>query len=141
MSKTNKPAAIVVGGNEYAFGPLTADRAFALMTLWECVQDAGTNPLALATSKALACASRLCGAYGLPVGGMMLHELLSATRQIMELAALQSAPYLSGKVIPEIKALQLTTEQILSGLAPRGLADPPPKVPEIKVTIPAHEAR
>ena len=72
---------------------------------------------------------------------MMLHELLSATRQIMELAALQSAPYLSGKVIPEIKALQLTTEQIVSGLAPQGLADPLPKVPEIEVAIPAHEAR
>ncbi|MFN7782307.1 MAG: hypothetical protein ACK5PG_06195 [Lysobacterales bacterium] len=119
MFKTNKPAAILVGGNEYAFGPLTADRALALMTLWECVQDAGTNSLALATSKALACASRLCGAYGLPVGGMMLHELLSATRQIMEFAALQSAPYLSEKVIPEIKALQNTADQIAAGLAPK----------------------
>lgn len=117
MSKTTKPAAIVVGGNEYPFGPLTADRAFALMTLWECVQGAGTNPLALATSNALACASRLCAAYGLPAGNLMLHELLSATRQIMELATVESAPYLSDRVIPEIQALQLTAEQILAGLS------------------------
>jgi hypothetical protein len=117
MSKTNKPAAILVGGNEYRFGPLTADRAFALMTLWEHVQGAGENPLALATSTALAAASRLCAAYGLPSGDLMLHEMLSATRQIIELATLQSAPYLTESVIPEIMQLRATTDQIVAALS------------------------
>ncbi len=117
MSKTNKPAAIVVGGNEYPFGALNTDRAFALMTLWECIQGAGENKLALASSNALAAASRLCEAYGLPAGNMMLHELLSATRQIMELATLQCAPYLAEKVVPEIHALQQTSDKIVAALA------------------------
>lgn len=116
MSKTNKPATIIVGGNEYPFGALTTDRAFALMTLWEHVQSAGDNPLALATSKALAAASKLCAAYGLPSGELMLHELLSVTRQIIELATLESAPYLTESVIPEIMQLRTTTEQIVAAL-------------------------
>jgi hypothetical protein len=119
MSKTAKPATISVGGKDYPFGELTTDRAFALMTLWECIQGAGENKLALASSNALAAASRLCNAYGLNAGGLMLHELLSATRQIMELATIQTAPYLAEKVVPEIQALQQTSEMIVSALAPK----------------------
>jgi hypothetical protein len=116
MIKTTKPAAIIVGGYEYPFSGLTTDRALALMSLWECIQQSGGNPLALASSKALTAASQVCSAYGLPAGSLLLHELLSATRQIMELATLESAPYLSESVIPEITQLQATADQIAGAL-------------------------
>jgi hypothetical protein len=141
MTQYKKAPTITVGTNEYAFGPLTTDRAFALMTLWECIRQAGANPLALASSKALSAASQLCAAYGLPAGSLLLHELLSATRQIMELATLESAPYLSESVIPEITQLQSTADQIAGALTSAPVIDRDTDRPGIIHTVLSSEAR